>query len=210
MFFLPGAGILRFVRQKHKAGRSGKALVVGYKGYPPLKYSESEASDVAGVYDTTALIGNEATKAAVMAAADDASILHLSTHAQLSGVSSLFAEFQLKNAPLTIHDIYGLELKRAAVAVLSACNTQVGPLSRGDDMIAMNRAFIYAGAPSVVASLWSVDDKATSELMVAFHQRFAQGESPAFALSAAQRDIRKAYPHPYYWAGFVLTGAPGQ
>ena len=210
LFSLPSAGVLRFVRQKQKDWRDGNALVVGYKGYPPLKYSESEASNIAGVHAATALIGDEATKAAVTAAAGDAAILHLSTHAQLSGVSPLFAEFQLKNAPLTIHDIYGLELKRAALAVLSACNTQIGQLSRGDDMIAMNRAFIYAGAPSVIASLWSVDDKATSELMVAFHQRFARGESPASALSAAQRDIRKEYPQPYYWAGFVLTGDPGQ
>jgi CHAT domain-containing protein len=94
--------------------------------------------------------------------------------------------------------------------VLSACDTQLGKLSKGDDLVGLNRAFIYAGTPTVVASLWSVDDESTSLLMRSFYTHLKQGMSKAKALQAAQAETRKKYPHPYYWAGFVLTGDPGR
>jgi CHAT domain-containing protein len=68
---------------------------------------------------------------------------------------------------------------------------------------------MVAGSPSVVASLWSVDDEATERLMVAFYTHLKAGLSKAEALRAAENDIRKQYPNPYYWAGFVLAGDPG-
>jgi CHAT domain-containing protein len=74
----------------------------------------------------------------------------------------------------------------------------------------MSRAFMYAGSPSVIASLWSVDDEATEQLMVVFYTHLKEGLSKAEALRHAQMDVRQKYPHPYYWAGFVLTGNPGQ
>jgi CHAT domain-containing protein len=68
---------------------------------------------------------------------------------------------------------------------------------------------MYAGSPSVLASLWSVDDDATQKLMIAFYTHLNDGLGKAEALRAAQIDIRQQYSHPYYWAGFVLTGDPG-
>jgi len=94
--------------------------------------------------------------------------------------------------------------------VLSGCQSQLGKRSRGDDIIGMSRAFIYAGTPSVIASLWSVDDEATQQLMVAFYTHLKYGQSKAEALRSAQLEIRQKYPNPYYWAGFVLTGDPGE
>ncbi len=111
---------------------------------------------------------------------------------------------------LTVSDVYGLDLKKADLVVLSACQTQLGVLSRGDDVVGLTRAFIYAGAPSVISSLWSVDDQATGLLMTSFYKHLRSGMSKAAALRAAQADTRAAYPHPYYWAAFVLTGDPGK
>jgi CHAT domain-containing protein len=76
-------------------------------------------------------------------------------------------------------------------------------------MVGLTRAFIYAGSPSVIASLWSVDDEATRALMVSFYSHLGKGLPQADALRLAQIDVRRDYPHPYYWAGFVLTGDPG-
>ena len=73
----------------------------------------------------------------------------------------------------------------------------------------MTRAFIYAGAPTVISSLWSVDDQATGVLMNSFYQHLKRGDSKAAALRAAQAETRERYPHPYFWAAFVLTGDPG-
>jgi CHAT domain-containing protein len=93
--------------------------------------------------------------------------------------------------------------------VLSACETQLGAQSRGDDLVGLTRAFLYAGAPTVIASLWSVNDQATAVLMAAFYRHLRAGASKAQALQAAQAETRAAYPHPYYGAAFVLTGDPG-
>ena len=92
--------------------------------------------------------------------------------------------------------------------VLSGCQTQLGGLSTGDDVVGLNRAFIYAGTPTVVASLWSVKERPTGELIVAFFRYLKTGYGKAEALRAAQKEVRNKYPHPYYWAAFVLTGDP--
>ncbi len=105
-----------------------------------------------------------------------------------------------------MQDVYGLDLAAADLVVLSVCETQLGAQSRGDDLVGLTRAFIYAGAPTVIASLWSVNDQATAVLMAAFCRHLRAGASKAAALQAAQAETRALYPHPYYWAGLVLTG----
>ena len=110
---------------------------------------------------------------------------------------------------MELHQIYGLDLRNTNLVVLSGCESLLGRRSRGDDIVGLNRAFIYAGASSVIASLWSVDDEATQELMTAFYRYLKQGLTKAASLRAAQKDLRVKYPNPYYWAAFVLTGDPG-
>jgi hypothetical protein len=93
--------------------------------------------------------------------------------------------------------------------VLSACETNVGAVSAGDEVVGLNRAFLYAGTPTVMASLWNVDDEATALLMEQFYNHLREGISKGEALRQAQREVRTEYPHPYYWSAFVLTGDPG-
>jgi len=85
-------------------------------------------------------------------------------------------------------------------------------VSEGDEVIGLNRALIYAGSPTILASLWSVDDAATGELMLSFYKHLKEGKSKTEALRAAQVEMlgQEAYAHPYYWASFVLTGDPGE
>jgi CHAT domain-containing protein len=114
---------------------------------------------------------------------------------------------------LEVHEVYNLDLSNTALVVLSACETRLGERSAGDEIVGLNRAFIYAGTPSVVASLWSVEDEATMELMVAFYDYLEnQGYTKGEALRQAQIDALQNpdTAHPYYWAGFVLTGDAGE
>ncbi|MCP4707471.1 MAG: CHAT domain-containing protein, partial [Planctomycetes bacterium] len=92
-----------------------------------------------------------------------------------------------------------------------ACETALGEQSRGDELVSLSRAFLYAGTPVVVASLWPVEDEATAALMTAFHQHFQAGMSPAAALTEAQAKIREQsdWAAPYYWAGFIVIGDGG-
>jgi CHAT domain-containing protein len=109
---------------------------------------------------------------------------------------------------LRAHEVYNLNLP-AEMVVLSACETGLGKLTRGEGLVSLTRGFMYAGAARVVVSLWSVNDRATAELMVKFYRRaLVEGERPAAALRAAQvemwRDKRREAP--YYWAAFTLQG----
>jgi CHAT domain-containing protein len=144
-------------------------------------------------------------------------IVHFATHGflnnqhpELSGV--VLSLFDKKGEPqdgfLRLHDIYNLKLP-VDLVVLSACNSGLGKDVKGEGLIGLTRGFMYAGASSVVASLWKVDDEATSELMRHFYgYMLRDGLSPAAALRKAQVTMsqQKRWQSPYYWAGFVIQG----
>jgi CHAT domain-containing protein len=144
-------------------------------------------------------------------------ILHFATHGvldakqpELSGLVLSLVDRQGKpiNGFVGLSDIYNL---RAPVdlVILSACRTALGKDERGEGPLSLTRGFMYAGASSVVASLWKVDDEATSELMKRFYENMLQrGMTPAAALRGAQNSIRQEpqWSSPYYWAAFTLQG----
>jgi CHAT domain-containing protein len=109
---------------------------------------------------------------------------------------------------LRAHEVYTLNLP-AEMVTLSACETGLGKLTRGEGLMSLTRGFMYAGAARVVVSLWSVNDPATAELMTRFYRRvLVAGERPAAALRAAQVEMwkDKQWGAPYYWAAFTLQG----
>jgi hypothetical protein len=132
-------------------------------------------------------------------------------HPELSGMvlSLVDKDGHPQNGFLRLQDIYDLKLSAELVA-LSACQTGLGKEIKGEGLIGLARGFMYAGAPRIVASLWKVDDRATSELMKRFYQGLLGSEQlrPAEALRQAQLTIwkRKQWREPYYWAAFVLKG----
>ncbi len=110
---------------------------------------------------------------------------------------------------LEVHEIYGLDLSNISLVVLSASQTQLDQMSTGDELVALTRAFFFAGTPSIITSLWAVDDDATSLLMARFYTHLQGGMSKAAALRLAQLDTLEEFPAPYFWAGFVLSGNGG-
>jgi CHAT domain-containing protein len=111
---------------------------------------------------------------------------------------------------LTIPEIMAQQFSTDMV-VLSACDSGTGAFVRGEGVLGLARAFMAAGAPRVLASLWKVDDEATKELMVSFHRHRVNGKPPAAALRAAQDDVKakkKRWQHPRYWAAWVIWGLP--
>jgi CHAT domain-containing protein len=144
-------------------------------------------------------------------------IVHLATHGilnsinpELSGVVlSLFdQQGNPQNGFLRLHDIFNLNLP-AELVVLSACQTGLGKAVKGEGMVGLTRGFMYAGAPRVMVSLWNVDDKGTSELIIRFYKKMWQeNKTPAAALRAAQIEMwqDKRWNAPYYWAAFTLQG----
>jgi CHAT domain-containing protein len=144
-------------------------------------------------------------------------IVHFATHGFLdprrpekSGflLSTVGADGQEEKGFITIQDVYALHAP-VSLVVLSACRTGLGKDVRGEGLISMTRGFMYAGASSIAATLWNVDDEVTSQLMKEFYTKMLQqGLTPAAALREAQNSIRQQpqWRSPHYWAAFTFQG----
>ncbi|MBI1763821.1 MAG: CHAT domain-containing protein [Acidobacteria bacterium] len=164
-------------------------------------------------------LGFDASRAAATAPAlSQYRFVHFATHAlidnvhpELSGIvlSLVDEQGRAQDGFLRAHEIFNLKFN-AELVVLSACRTGLGKEIKGEGSIGLTRSFMYAGAPRVVVSLWSVRDKEAAELMVRFYKRLLGPErmSPAAALRAAQVELWRGqqWQSPYYWAAFVLQG----
>jgi len=209
---LPSANVMRFLKEPSIAGRF-PLLSLGNSTFD-LPSSKEEVQQISTLYNTQPLLGDRASESAVWREAGQSTILHLATHGEYNPISPLFSTLFLApsngyDGQLQTHEIYGLDLTQSTrLVVLSACQAQFGNLSRGDEIIGLSRAFMYAGTPKVIASLWSVDDQATRILMEDFYTNLRQTSDEAESLQKAQQSTRNMYPHPYYWASFVMNGLP--
>lgn len=232
----PSIQVLELTRQQGKVGQSPavpSALIVGNPTMPtvtlepgqspeplaPLPGAEQEALKIAELLQTTALIGQQATKEAVIKQLPTAQIIHLATHGLLEyGSQGSYVSLQGLGVPgaialapsaqdnglLMADEILDFNL-RANLVVLSACNTGQGRIT-GDGVIGLSRAFISAGVPSVVVSLWAVPDAPTARLMTSFYQNLQRNPDKAIALRQAMLDTMQDYPQPLDWAAFTLIG----
>jgi CHAT domain-containing protein len=197
-------------------GATGPALQI-----PRLPFTAQEAERilrVAGGSTNWKATGYEASRAAAIGGQlSQYRYVHFATHGLLDterpGLSGLvLSQIDEKKQPqdgfLRVNDIYNTRLS-AELVVLSACQTGLGKEVRGEGLMGLTRAFLYAGAPRVVVSLWNVNDRATAELMAGFYRRMLrQSKRPAAALREAQLELRKQqrWASPYYWAAFVQHG----
>ena len=200
---------------------------------PPLPGARQEVAEIARVLgpgEVRSLSGREATETAVKAAMPDAQVVHLATHGILLDNQPFESFLALGSSPkmsddgrLTAREIYDLRLN-ADLVVLSACSTALGQVT-GDGIVGLTRAFFYAGAPSIVATLWDVTDEPTRHLMSEFYRAYLGGDTRSGALRAAQlrllRRLREGRisvktplgvvtlpEDPRLWAGVVLLGEP--
>ena len=175
-----------------------------------LKYSLDEADRIDDEIQTEFLMYEAATKQGVLERAKDYSILHLSTHAN-SGDFKIAANIDFIDSKLYLQDLYQLDLKNDLV-VLSACETGVGMLQKGEGSMNLARGFKYAGVPNMVVSLWKINDLSTSQLMSSFYRELRKTES-AFVANQNSKlaylehpDISNIKKSPYYWSAFVYFG----
>ena len=155
------------------------------------------------------LIGKDATINSTKREISNAKIIHLATHACLDDDNPEFNKIYLADDYLSNNDLYNLKLN-SELAVLSACETGSGKLAKGEGVMSLARGFIHAGCPSIIMSLWSIDDCATSKIMINFYDELYKGIPKTEALKNAKikyiKEAKKANQHPYYWAAFVQIG----
>ncbi len=243
--YAPAAAALQFTERKKQrasgqepryllvADPSGMPSLPGGKSLPRLPGSRREVKAIAAMLPpgaVTVLAGEEALEENVRALAGDKTVVHFATHGILRD-SEPFDSFLALGADaaghadgrMTAKEIYELNLQ-ADLVVLSACRTGLGKIS-GDGIIGLTRAFFYAGAPSVMATLWDVADEPTFLLVSEFYRSFHRLHDKSRALRAAQLRLLRALrageikvstaagdlalpEHPVFWAGFVLVGEP--
>lgn len=219
---VPSLGVLRYTAPKIAEAAKTGALVVGdpqmpfWQGTPlaQLPGAQREAASVAkalGAAGTVLLTGGTATETAVRFAMGGKRWIHLATHGLARDDDPGLSFVALTPDPkedglLTVGEVLQLHT-HADLVVLSACQTGLGKVS-GDGVLGLGRAFLYAGTPRVVVSLWSVPDEPTALLMASLYAELAKGRGPADSLRRAQTATRSQYPDPAQWAAFVLIGEP--
>ena len=155
--------------------------------------------------EATALLDDDATVEALRRLAPSADVIHLACHGQFRPDNPLFSSLKLGDGWLTVRDAYDLQL-HGSLVTLSACETGVSAVAPGDELMGLARGFFAAGAPSLVISLWTVDDDATAQLMTEFYEHLRATGSPAAALRHAQLHVMETKSHPFFWSPFVLVG----
>jgi CHAT domain-containing protein len=191
----------------------------------PLPEAERQVNKLAKLYGATGskvYVGADATEDRFKAEASRCRILHLATHSIVNEASPLYSQIVLaqpkqgssEDGLLEAWEIMNLDIK-ADLVVLSACETGRGRIGAGEGMIGLSWAFFVAGCPSSVVSQWKIEAASTTELMIEFHRGLKlKSDNPrseltkADALRYAQLKLLRsaAYRHPFYWAGFIITG----
>lgn len=212
--FLPSASVVRYLRAP--SGKPpGDLLAVGNPDLGDARFdlpsAEQEARSIGQVVGGSLVLTRaQATETAFRDQAGARRYVHIASHGEYNADDALQSRLLLvgdgrNDGSLTTHELYALHLN-ADLVTLSACETGLGRILTGDDVIGLTRGFLYAGASNVVASLWQVDDDATTQLMGAFYRNMVKGQSKSEALRQAQLEIRKKWPHPFFWGAFFLTG----
>lgn len=221
--YAPSASVLAHCDQARQALLNARAgagegaagsplLVLGHSNGGQLHHVAEEVHAVADSFgDAHLFLEEAATLANLRQHGAGSRLVHIASHATFRADNPLFSSIRLADEPLNVIDLYHLDL-RALLVTLSACETGVNQL-KGGDLFGLVRGCLYAGAPSVVVSLWQVDDASTAALMQAFYRRLKEGQRLGSALRAAQLEfLQEGNPasHPHYWAPFCLMGADGR
>lgn len=182
---------------------------MGVRGLPALPASSAEWRAVSKRRE---LLGPVALAGTFTACAADYRILHLSTHALAEAREGQPPRIELWDQALLLPDIYALSLQ-ADLVVLSACQTSLGVEQKGEGIMSFARAFAHSGAAAVIASLWTVNDRSTAQIMEGFYQNLDGGKTIADALKTAKLaylsnpDVPPMLQSPYFWAALTMTGA---
>ncbi|MBN1598241.1 MAG: CHAT domain-containing protein [Bacteroidales bacterium] len=186
------------------------------KDLQPIPGVIDEVNAIHSLIASDLYIGKKATESKFREIAKNYDILHLAMHTIVDNQNPMFSklvfthgEDSLNDGLLNTHEIFSLKLK-AKLVVLSACSTAEGDYKKGEGVLSLARGFVYAGSPSLLMTMWQVEDKSSVQLMINYYKKLLKGQSKAEALRNAKLDfIKTAKPentHPFFWSSFVLMG----
>jgi len=212
---LPAASVMEYVVKKRKPGKESLLTLANPKtDYVPLGFAEAEGKTLSTLFPKNeTYFRDKATETVARKKAPDFNILHFAGHGEFNDRQPLqsgllLAKDEENDGYLQVHEIFGMNLQNANLVTLSACETALSKIQGGDDLVGLSRGFIYAGTPSILATLWKVDDASTAKLMELFYRNWQKGMTKPESLRQAQITLKSMpqYRHPFYWAPFVMLG----
>lgn len=214
LIYGPSASLLFRYGRTEPDRAPAPCLAVGYNGdgATRLQFAEEEARSIARLTGGRALAGPTSKKSTLYREAPNHRLLHLSCHGDFDPASPLASALHLApGESLTALDVLQHLRLRCDLVTLSACESGLSRVRRGDELMGLIRAFMYAGAPALVSTLWRVDEHSTRILMERFYQELQTGAGFAEALKQAQLYLKNQprFADPYYWAPFILVGDHG-
>ena len=212
---LPSAIVAQFLKDRTYENKENNLMAFGNPdlGNPELDlvFAEDEAISISKIWpESRVLLRKDAKETSLKKFGSQFKQIHFASHGKFSMDDPLNSSGLLlvgdneDDGFLSVGELYALKLN-ADLVTLSACETAMGDVANGDDVIGFTRGFLYAGASSIVSSLWSVNDRATRDLMIEFYS-LMRNTTKLDALRQAQLVTKKRYRHPFYWAPFQLTG----
>ena len=203
--YAPSGTIFALCQQKPSREDGGESLVLAVPD-ARAPHIEEEGRFVAQAMDRARLfIGDDATEERLKAFGPQSRFIHIATHGYFRQDNPMFSSIRLGNSLLSLFDLYQLQLS-AELVTLSGCGTGMNVVIGGDELIGLVRGLLYAGAQTLMVSLWEVHDQSTAEFMRDFYSAYKENSNKANALRVAVSNLRRKRPHPYYWAAFALVG----
>jgi CHAT domain-containing protein len=202
--YAPSSSVFAYCQRK-PSRPSGASLVLGVPDdRAPLILDEVQA--VAKIAPASELlVGAAASQAALREKGEHSRWIHIATHGSFRQDNPMFSAIRLGDAYLNLYDLYQLKLG-AELVTLSGCATGMNVVSPGDELLGLIRGLLFAGAHSLLLTLWDVHDQSTAAFMTKFYRRLAKGDGKARAMQGAMIELREEFPHPYHWAPFLLIG----
>ncbi|HEX7287597.1 MAG TPA: CHAT domain-containing tetratricopeptide repeat protein [Candidatus Angelobacter sp.] len=201
--YAPSGSIFAACQGKEHASQSGLVLAIPDARAP---YIEEEGRLVADAMGGASLfLGEDATEERLRSLGPQSRFIHIATHGYFREDNPMFSSIRLGNSLLSLFDLYQLQLN-AELVTLSGCGTGMNVVVGGDELIGLVRGLLYAGAQTLMVSLWEVHDQSTAEFMRDFYTLYGGVQNKAEALRQAALRLRETHPHPYYWAAFALVG----
>jgi len=198
-------------------GFSGQTSIVrggGKELLSELKYNTQEVAEIRNLIGGEILPGPAATKSNFEAVAGECQILHLATHGKSNNEAGHYSFIAFSESPdstenilFYVKDLQNLRIP-AELVVVSACETGIGELQKGEGVVSVGKGFSYAGAKSILTTLWQVNDNTTAKLMPQFYRNLQEGHSKEVALQLAKKAFiaNNRDAHPYYWSGYLIFG----
>ena len=206
---------ISFLEQNKQLERSYDKEFLGFapvnytNNLPTLSESSKEINTAAKNFDSDILLKEKATFQNLLNSLANYKIIHLSAHANANDSITPWIATNTKN--ITLNDIYSTK-NNAELVTLSACNTSIGKLQKGEGVMSLARGFFNTGANSVVSTLWKADDQSTQKIITDFYTYLKNGKSKSQALRQAKliylKDHSLSDASPYYWSSLVLIGNP--